>query len=1297
MPKHSFLPVPFWISDKGSPQISNGSEFVAVQAAFQTWQNVSSANIRFEYTGTTPIRSAGRDGYNIVTFSDDATPLGSSTVAVTFSFFRNDFGSLTIDEADIVFNSALDFSTSGEENKFDIQGVATHEIGHLLGLDHSAMISSVMVPFAVPSQLDQRTLTYDDIAGVSEIYPNPSELPPYGLIRGTIQAGTAPVFGAHVVAINSDGTAVVSTLSQPDGSYMIRFVPPGVYRVMAEPLDQPVTEGNVGGGSTSFYRSLKTDFGTTYFGNVAALTEARSVFVDVNGIATANIQILPRSATGLNLTRPAFAPRIGRGSRGTLRVGGEDITEGVSVTTSSDSLVLGTPAFGGRISSVAPTSVTTDLIISPTTALGPKNVAVSRGGATSVVTGALVITEPAASNIGLAPRSGPVQGGTTVTVTGTNFRAGAQVLFGGLPAANVRVIDNGIIEATTPANSPGTLNLQVMNADGTWGTAFQAFTYLSIPPVIGRVSPLNGPPTTSVTIQGSNFDPRPQNVEVLFNGVPGRIVSSTGDTIVTVVPFGATSGPIRVSVFGQAALGPNFTVAAPADITNLAGNTYKFIDASPVNGGSTLSFNSMDDAVTFATLPFNFSLFRDIYLAGSRISISTNGWMSLEAVSTAEFQNGSLPVQTVTRPGGSLGTVAPSLIAPFWDDLCLQSSSSPCVATTGNGSVTTRTIGTAPDRQFIVQWTNMSILDEEGRDLAASLTFEAILFEGSNDIQFVFQSLSGRRSDGSSATIGAQDLKRAAAVQSSFNQPILRTGSFITYRFQNGGYTALAADSTPPTTPVVIDGGATTPTGTELFASWTSEDPDSGIREFQYAIGKTPGGTDVRPFTSTNQNSAIVSGLNLDLGVTYYFAVKAVNNGALTSDVGVSDGIRFDPSFHPEVKIVPWSPQNGSQFSQIAMLAPRTMSVVLKAIDAKGTPISGPGVTNPISVNLAAGQQDLKLVSQLFGTQTFDGWIQAEASDAGLGIYTATGSSDRAELDGATSRPLSSEFVLFHPGAAAILVNPSLRSATVSIVSLETGTTQTQTLLPRSRTEITIAGAVRIRSSEPLSAVERFSSVRKLSLNAAASVSDAAPVLVFPHAVIGGGYKSILTLANVSDTPQDVTITSGSSTGTIRLNNNSTLRLSVSDFLQLPTNAVRTGAVRVTARVPVFGIGMGSLIGTLDIESESGLVTVGSRPAAIETFLPYVAQGDGLFTGLCLATGDRGAEITVDVYEAAGGTPKSRTFTLEANQQLGALLNELVPAVTTQIGGYIRIRADEPIWAWEIYGSADVLASGPPL
>src|SRR5207247_1456625 len=173
---------------------------------------------------------------------------------------------------------------------------------------------------------------------------------------------------------------------------------------------------------------------------------------------------------------------------------------------------------------------------------------------------------------------------------------------------------------------------------------------------------------------------------------------------------------------------------------------------------------------------------------------------------------------------------------------------------------------------------------------------------------------------------------------------------------------------------------------------------------FQYAIGTTPGDTDVRPFTSTTQNSIVVTGLNLQSGAVYYFAVKAVNRDGLASEIGVSDGIRMDPAYTPQVKIIPSSPQSGSEFSGLALLAPAAMTVVLRAYDANGALIVGAGIRNPATISLAAGQQYARLLPELLGIQSFDGWIEAEASAPGLGIFIATGAWDSSTLDGSVAR-----------------------------------------------------------------------------------------------------------------------------------------------------------------------------------------------------------------------------------------------------------------------------------------------------
>ncbi|MBP6964471.1 MAG: PQQ-binding-like beta-propeller repeat protein [Armatimonadetes bacterium] len=99
-------------------------------------------------------------------------------------------------------------------------------------------------------------------------------------------------------------------------------------------------------------------------------------------------------------------------------------------------------------------------------------------------------------------------------------------------------------------------------------------------------------------------------------------------------------------------------------------------------------------------------------------------------------------------------------------------------------------------------------------------------------------------------------------------------------------------DTTPPTTPLVTDEGAYTLSATGLSASWTASDPESGIVEYQYAIGTAPGAFNTVPWTSTGGTASVTrNGLSLTRGTTYYVSVKARNSAMMWSPAGSSDGI----------------------------------------------------------------------------------------------------------------------------------------------------------------------------------------------------------------------------------------------------------------------------------------------------------------------------------------------------------------------------------------------------------------------
>jgi hypothetical protein len=1263
------MPVSYVINQQGSSQIRNDSEFAAVHAAFRTWANVASADVRFAYLGFTPNTAGESDSTNLISFDDSTYPWSSGTLAVTLNYFSASTGITR--EADILFNPSQPWSTSGEFGRYDIQGVLTHEIGHFLGLDHSGMISSVMAPFGAPSVVDQRTLQYDDVAGVSEIYPAGSL--GTGQIVGSVTANGLPVNGAHVVAVDASGTAVVGTVTRTSGVYTLRFLPPGQYRVFAEPLDGPVTESNLG----SAYRNLNIDFGATYFPNAPTLASAQAISVTAEATtSTVDIQVLPRSPSNLNITRPAVAPRISRASSTVVTVSGTDLTSGALFTSSNPSqLLLGSPTFNTSSSTTAPTTATMGLTVSPDATFGPKNIAVHRGSDGATATGVFVVVDFKPSVTSVSPATGPTSGQIRVTVTGSNFRPGAEVFFGGMPSTEARFISTSVLDVLTPVNSPGPSFVQVINSDGTASGSNVLFAYEAIPPEVFSVSPAVGPPATVVTMAGANFDPF--STQVYFNGTLARTYSVTSTQVITAVPYGATSGPLTLVSNGRTVLGGIFAVAPPAVSANPAPATYTFTDASEGAGSVKLSFPADDDGAVSVVLPFTVSLFRDIYPAGWPITVTTNGFISLETGSAAEFQNGPLPSTAALMPAASgcftisaaIRTMPRALIGPFFDDLLMVPSVS---------SVSTRVVGAEPNRRFIVQWSNLSILDESGCDLHANVTFQAVLFEGSNDVMFVYPSLSGPRSDGISATVGMQDSARSTGFHTSFNQPSLHSGMFLTYRFTDGRYAAL--DTSPPLTPVVVDGGAATNNTSSLSVSWTANDPESGVREYRFALGSSPGATDVAAYSTTTANFAVLSGLLLAPGSTYYFSVRAVNRDGFESAVGMSDGITVTPSLQTGTQIVPFVQHNETRYTGIALLASSAMSVTLRAMNDDGLEMASATVT------LNPGQQYARLVSELFSLTSFEGWIQVEPSTLGLGVYAVTGSRDNRDLDGAVPRLASADFVALHPGARLWMVNPGAQAASVTLNGIGAGFSQTLSIPAGGRRSVSLSSVARVTSSQPLAAIEVVESQGKLALSVPEVVTGSAE-LTFADALSGGDYSSTLRLVNPGGAANANLLFNNDSVA-VSLPAQSATVLELNSLFPIPAY-VKPDALRV--------IGSAALIGVVDIASPLNMVSMASRPASVEFAFPHVAHGAGLFTGLCLAAGSAGATVTIDVYSADGSVRKSADVTLGSMQQIARLLSELVPSVSSQLGGYIRIRSSQPILAWEIYGSDEAFASGPPL
>ncbi len=142
-------------------------------------------------------------------------------------------------------------------------------------------------------------------------------------------------------------------------------------------------------------------------------------------------------------------------------------------------------------------------------AAGPADVIVttpdgeSSGGPifTYAITGAPTIAS-------ISPASGPAEGGTLVTITGSGFIAGSTtVTIGGEAAGSIEVLSETELTAVTPAHAPGTDEVAVITPNGET-TSGPTYEYLSppvSPPITPAITPtLTGNPVGSVGVLSSH-------------------------------------------------------------------------------------------------------------------------------------------------------------------------------------------------------------------------------------------------------------------------------------------------------------------------------------------------------------------------------------------------------------------------------------------------------------------------------------------------------------------------------------------------------------------------------------------------------------------------------------------------------------------------------------------------------------------------------------------------------------------------------------------------------------------------
>ena len=212
--------ITYVINNKGCKDVPFQDAVGAVKRSFFTWAGSSCTDLYFLYggsvAGTGSSLTLGQedkpDDQNMIIWREKWPPTGSSSglltkdvPAVTTVMYEQRNG--VIFDADIDLNGQYFYwTTTSDKTKIstDIQNTMTHEIGHLLGLAHSADKDATMYEKTFQGETNKRDLHPDDVKGLCEVYPYGKSTPRgpnQGELADEVQGGCSVAEGRGVMPL----------------------------------------------------------------------------------------------------------------------------------------------------------------------------------------------------------------------------------------------------------------------------------------------------------------------------------------------------------------------------------------------------------------------------------------------------------------------------------------------------------------------------------------------------------------------------------------------------------------------------------------------------------------------------------------------------------------------------------------------------------------------------------------------------------------------------------------------------------------------------------------------------------------------------------------------------------------------------------------------------------------------------------------------------------------------------------------------------------------------------------------
>jgi len=460
---------------------------------------------------------------------------------------------------------------------------------------------------------------------------------PVGVSAAVTGLSANTTYHLRIVATNAGGTGTGG-----DEAFKTLPNPPAVSNV--KPNKGPEAGGTtVTITGTNLGEATAVKFGSTAAASVTADSGTSITAVSPAGTGTVDVTVTTAGGTSHTNTGDQFSyvpppavtgvsPGAGPTAGGTsVTIAGTDLGEATAVKFGSS----GATSF--KVNSA--TSITA---VSPA-GTGVVDVIVSTAGGDSATSSAdkfSYVPPPTVTNV--TPNAGPLAAGTSVTITGANFVAGATVKFGAASASGVKVVSETSITAVAPAGT-GTVDVTVSTPGGTSAaSAADQFSYVPLPTVT-KVSPNKGPTGggTSVTITGTNFTAN-ATVDFGTTGATGITVSSA-TSITAIAPAGTGAVDVTVSTPGGASAtgsADKFSYVPPPAITNVSP------DAGPLAAGTSVTITGVNLGEA-AAVKFG---------ATNAVSFKVSSETSITAVAPAG--TGTVDV-TVSTVGGTSATGSP--------------------------------------------------------------------------------------------------------------------------------------------------------------------------------------------------------------------------------------------------------------------------------------------------------------------------------------------------------------------------------------------------------------------------------------------------------------------------------------------------------------------------------------------------------------------------------------------------------------------------------------------------------------